>query len=100
LNFDFDMKPLKALLNVDMLEDLATRSNFRYGKQMAEDGDVEVLESNAFNLKAKVQHGEKQGRTVELMSTSRGFRHHCTCSARKDLFCQHRVAVGLAAIER
>ncbi len=93
------MKRLKDLLDEEVLDGLATRSNLRYGKQMAEDGDVEVLESNPFNVKATVQHGDKQARTVELHATSKGLRHHCTCSSRKDLFCQHRVAVGLFLIK-
>jgi uncharacterized Zn finger protein len=93
------MKPLKVLLTEEMLEDLATRSHFRFGKKIAEAGDVKILKVNPFNIVAKVQHGEGEMRTVELMSTPKGFRHRCTCSSRKDLFCQHCVAVGLFSVK-
>lgn len=92
------MKPVKTYLTEDNLQDLATRSHFRYGQKIAEAGDVKILKINNFNIVAKVQHGDGETRTVELMSTSKGFRTRCTCSARKDLFCQHCVAVGLSSI--
>lgn len=93
------MKPVKSFLTEEQLQDLATRSNFRYGQKIAAAGDVKVLKQNVFNIVARVQHGNGEARTVELMSTSKGFRTRCTCSSRKDLFCQHCVAVGLASIE-
>jgi len=89
------MKPLKSFLTEEFIEDLATRSYFRYGKGIVKDGDVTMLEQNTFNLIAKVKHGDGQTRTVKLESTPKGFKYKCTCSNRKDLFCQHCVAVGL-----
>lgn len=92
------MKPIKTFLTQEFLEDLASRSNFRYGQAIAEDGDVTVLGKNTFNIVAKVKHGNGEKRTVELMSTPKGFRYRCTCTSRKDLFCKHCVAVGLSSV--
>jgi len=94
------MKPLKTILTEEMLEEMASRSNFRYGQKIAKDGDVHVLKTNTFNLVARVKHGQGETRTVELMSTPKGFRHRCTCTARKDLFCKHCVAVGLSSLQK
>jgi len=92
------MLPLKNFLTEENLGDLASRSNFRYGKAMAKDSDVAVLKTNTFNLVAKIKHGQGETRTVELMSTTKGFRFRCTCTAKKNFFCKHCVAVGLSAI--
>jgi uncharacterized Zn finger protein len=94
------MKPILSIISVEQLEDLASRSHFRYGKEIAEDGEITFIKTNAFNLIAKVKYKNSQARTVELMSTSKGFRFKCTCSNKKDNFCQHCVAVGLAAIPK
>jgi len=92
------MTPLKTLLTEAMIEKLASRSYLRYGKQIVKDGDVSILESNTFNVFAKVQHAQGEKRSVELHSTPKGFKFKCTCTNRKDLFCQHCVAVALAQI--
>jgi uncharacterized Zn finger protein len=92
------MKPILSIISVEQLEDLASRSHFRYGKEIAEDGEIIFTKTNTFNLVAKVKYKNSQARTVELMSTPKGFRFKCTCSNKKDNFCQHCVAVGLAAL--
>jgi uncharacterized Zn finger protein len=92
------MKPIKSFLTEEQIEKLASRSNFRYGKSMADSGVV-ITSKNNFNIEAKVKHGTGEGRTVELSSTSKGFRWKCTCTSRKDLFCQHCVAVALNSLK-
>jgi uncharacterized Zn finger protein len=89
------MKPIRSLLTTEVIEDLASRSHLRYGQQMAEDGDVKITEENNYNVTAHVKHREGQGRTVNLMSTTKGLRWKCTCTSKKDLFCNHCVAVAL-----
>ena len=91
------MKPILELVTPEELEKLASRSHFRYGQQIAEDGKITFSKVNTFNRVAEVEHGNSQKRTVQLMSTTKGFRWKCTCSARKDFFCQHCVAVGLVS---
>lgn len=91
------MKPVLSLISIDQLQELASRSNFRYGQEIVKNGKIEVTKSNAFNFIATVKSKNKETRTVELTSTSKGFRWKCTCTGRKDLFCNHCVAVGLLA---
>jgi hypothetical protein len=89
------MKPIRSILTIEELEDLASRSNFRYGKEILKNGEFIIEKENAFNLIIKVKHKNSQTRTVELMSTSKGLRWKCTCTGKKDYFCQHCVAAGL-----
>lgn len=89
------MKPLLSLISMDQLDQLASRSNFRYGQEIAKNGKIEITKSNTFNIFATVQSKNKNARAVELSSTSKGFRWKCTCTGRKDLFCNHCVAVGI-----
>jgi uncharacterized Zn finger protein len=93
------MHPINELITREFLEDLATRSNFRYGKNIAKDADFEFEKINTFNIIAKIKNHGHETRTVELMSTTKGFRWKCSCSSRKDLFCEHCVAVGLKHLE-
>jgi uncharacterized Zn finger protein len=89
------MKPINSLIEPEMLKKLSTRSHYRYGEEIAEEGEITFDRENTFNLIAKVKFRNSQPRTAELMSTTKGFRWKCTCSSKKDLFCQHCVAVGL-----
>lgn len=93
------MKPLRDLISADQVMELASRSNFRYGQQMAEEAEFTVLKENTYNIVAKVKHGNHDGRTVELMSTSKGFRWKCTCTSKKGYFCNHAVAVAMWKIK-
>lgn len=92
------MLPLRQLITEDLITDLATRSNFRYGKEIAREGKFTTEKSNTFNLVTRVEFRGSNSRTVELMSTVKGFRWKCTCSSRKDLFCKHVAGAGLALI--
>jgi uncharacterized Zn finger protein len=91
------MLPIKSFITPEKLEELASRSNFRYGTQIAEDGEIDFTKTNTFNLIATVKHKNSQARTVHLMSTTKGFRWKCTCTSKKGMFCEHCVAVGLRA---
>ncbi len=92
------MKPIKSLLTLEEIEDLASRSYFRYGQAIAKAGDVTIQETKTFSIVAKVKHGHGELRNVKLESTPKGLRWKCTCTNRKDLFCQHCVAVALAGL--
>ncbi len=93
--YTYLMKRIQDLISVEKIEELASRSNFRYGKEIAKNGEIEILDRNAFNIVARVKDGGKQARIAELRSTTKGLRWKCTCSNRKDLFCQHIAAVGI-----
>ncbi len=92
------MKPVASLLSLEELKVLGSRSNFRYGQDILKKGEIVFDTSNTFHLVAKVKYGNKEVRTVDFLSTPKGLRIKCSCTARKDLFCEHCVAVGLALI--
>ncbi len=91
------MTPILDLVAAEQLADLASRSNFRYGKEIAKHGEISLPKSNRFHLQATVKSKNGQTRTVSLLSTPKGLRWKCTCTSRKDLFCKHCVAAGLVA---
>ena len=76
------------------LEDLATPAMLRLGRELAESGDVEILEREKGSVLAKVRGGVT--RTVKLTKTATGFRTSCTCS-KMAKFCKHCVAVAVAS---
>ncbi|MGE5392725.1 MAG: SWIM zinc finger family protein [Candidatus Saccharibacteria bacterium] len=91
------MKPILTLVTEEQLEELASRSNFRSGKQISEDGTINFSKRNSFNLIAEVKVNNSEKRTVQLISTPKGLRWKCSCTSRKDLFCKHCVAAAFAA---
>jgi uncharacterized Zn finger protein len=92
------MKPLRNLLTEEQIEELASRSNFRYGKSLLDDGGITVIKSNVFNLIAEIKQGEHLVRTVKLESTPKGLRWKCSCTSKKNFFCEHCVAIGLFSV--
>lgn len=90
------MKPVTSLITNDILEDLASRSNLRYGQEIAKSGEVNFEKSNAYHLISIVKYRNGETRTVDFLSTAKGLKWKCTCTARKDFFCKHCVAVGIA----
>ena len=92
------MKPVTSLLSLEGLKVLGSRSNFRYGQDIYKNGKIIFDTSNAFHIVAQVKYGNKEIRAVDFLSTPKGLRTKCSCTARKDLFCEHCVAVGLAIV--
>ena len=90
------MLPLKDYIQPEQLTELASRSNFRYGKDILKNGEVSFIKTNRFNSVATVKPIRAEKRTTELHSTSKGLRWKCTCTGKKNYFCEHCVAVGLA----
>jgi uncharacterized Zn finger protein len=88
------MKPLAALITIEQLEKLATRSDFRYGQRVFKHADILFTDSNIFNIVAEVKSSNGEFETIEIHSTTKGLRWKCSCTARKGLFCKHGVAVG------
>ncbi len=89
------MKPVASLITLEEITKLASRSNLRLGKAIAEDGKFEEEKQNPYVSMFRISHKSGQTRTVRVESTSKGSRWKCTCNSRKDLFCQHCVALGL-----
>lgn len=89
------MQPIQTEVTEELLKDLASRSNFRLGKDIAKNGLVSFSQTDVLHMVARVEFRNSQTRTVDVLSTPKGIKWKCTCSSRKDLFCQHCVAVGL-----
>lgn len=92
------MKAVKELVTRELLKEWASRSHFRYGQDIAKNGTITFDTVNAFHVVAKVAFRGGQTRTVDVLSTPKGLRFKCTCTSRKDLFCNHCVAVGLTLL--
>jgi len=92
------MQTINSLVTLQNLEDLASRSNFRAGKAIAEDAEISFEKKNSFNVIAKIKYSGGEGRTVQMSSTPKGLKWKCTCTNRKNIFCKHCVAACLAII--
>ena len=90
---------LKQLLTVEEIEKLASRSNLRFGKQILKDAKIVITNTNVFRRVATVTYKNNPSQTVDLLSTNKGLRYTCTCTSRKNMFCEHAIAVGLAMHE-
>lgn len=89
------MKPVRTLINAKQIEELASRSNFRYGKTLVKDEAFKITKENAYNIHALVKHSSKLEYLTEFSSTSKGFRWKCSCNAKKDYFCEHCAGLGI-----
>ncbi len=92
------MKSLTSILKIEEITKLASRSNLRLGKAIAEDGKFTIEKSTTYGQTVRVVHKNGQPYTVHLESTPKGLRWKCSCSSRKDLFCPHCIALGLYII--
>jgi hypothetical protein len=87
------------------IERLALPSNLRYGRAIYRRG-VELTELGRLKisgwvggLPGSVREGGSQRRHVELTSSARGLKWHCTGNPKNhQIFCKHCVALALAAL--
>ena len=93
------MKAVADHVAPEGIRSLAAPSNIRLGREIAENGVVELVEFSPLAVVARVRPAGGQRRTVELRSTEAGLACKCTCSSR-GLFCKHCVAAALAVREK
>ncbi len=72
------MKSLIESIDEKTLQELATPSDFRLGKEIFEEGGVEIIEKKPLQVIAKAQHHGGQKRTVVLTLTEGGLKCRCT----------------------
>ncbi len=89
------MKPIRTFISPELIEKLASRSNFRYGKTLVKDEALKITKENAYNIHAQVKHSSKLEYLVEFTASSKGFRWKCSCNSKKDYFCEHSAALGI-----
>lgn len=90
------MQSILSFLTTENLKELASRSHFRYGQDLAENSEIKITKQNTFNILAdiKLPKNNKILKT-ELNSTTKGLRWKCSCSNKKNYFCEHCVALGI-----
>lgn len=94
------MNSVTELVEESAMRKLATPSNFRLGRQIADANGVEFVEPGPLKVVAKVAMPGIVKRTVTLTSTKEGLHYKCTCSNKPNHFCKHCVATGLAIREK
>lgn len=77
----------------EAVEDHATPSNVRLGVAIANGNDVEVVETTAHLVTAKVGGG--QTRTTTFRDEDGGLSWHCTCRHDQPPWCKHLVALAV-----
>lgn len=93
------MKPILEIITESTVTDLASRSNLRFGKTLLKNEHVKIVKQNTFNIDGKVQHSKSQEYDTWLGSTSKGLRWKCSCTSKKEYFCEHCVALSLKLID-
>jgi hypothetical protein len=92
--------PLLKQLSVTEIEKMASRSNFRFGKQLLKDAKINVQTNNVFRRIATVSYKNHPEQKVEFLSDHKGLHYKCSCSNRKNMFCEHCIAVALGMHEQ
>lgn len=91
--------PLATILSQKEIEKMASRSNLRFGKQMAESAKIVFTLQNIFHITATVEHKNAALQTVDLLSTNKGLQFKCSCTNKKNVFCEHCTAVALKMVD-
>jgi uncharacterized Zn finger protein len=96
------MPSVADLVEPEAVSHLATPSNLRLGRDILDQGGVELTRFEPSHVSAKVGGvaAADQRRTVELISGPAGLEWSCTCTRREDLFCKHCVAAALVARQK
>jgi hypothetical protein len=89
------------------IERLALPSNLHYGQAIYRRDGVEFIELGRLKiagwvggLPGSVREGGSQRRRVELISSARGLKWHCSGNPRNhQVFCKHCVALALATLK-
>jgi uncharacterized Zn finger protein len=94
------MTAIMAYLRLASVKARARAADFRLGKQIAAQGEVEIIEREADRILAKAGRKDHkiQRRQVELRATASGLVWRCSCTTKRDLFCKHCVAAALTAL--
>ena len=79
-----------------LLSSLATPSNIRLGREIADAGGVTVTQKDETTITAVVKPTEGSPRSVRLVRTKDGWNGTCSCTSEKT-FCKHCVAALLRA---
>lgn len=94
------MATVSDLVTPDVVDELATPSNLRLGREILDGDEIEVADDDPAHLVFRVGGTKTGRRRVELRSSAGGLRWSCTCTSDPDLFCKHLVAAALSLTPR
>jgi uncharacterized Zn finger protein len=94
------MTAIAAYLRLASVKARTRAADFRLGREIAAQGEVEIVEREPDRILAKAGRKDRkiQRRQVELRATAAGFVWRCSCTTKRDLFCKHCVAAALTAM--
>ncbi len=90
--------PLLTHITLEKIDSLASRSHLRFGKQILKDGKIVFTASNAYKRVATVHYKKNPIQTVEFFADHKGLHYKCSCTNKKNFFCEHCAAVALLTL--
>ncbi len=101
-------RAVAELVSPEIIRELATPANFRYGQAIHQRGGVAFIEYQPAEVLAwvggldgSVAEGGSQRRRTRLYVTPKGLGWHCAGNPRNhQIFCKHCVALAFALLER
>ena len=83
------------------LETLVTPATLRLGREIAEQGGVELIELGPLKVRAHVGKvpSAQTRRTTELRAAGKTLDWSCTCTGKPDNFCKHCAALAIVIWE-
>lgn len=96
------MASIVELVDWKTIDSLATPSNVRLGRELADAGEVQMTAVSPDRIEARIGGGESgtQHRRAELWAGAHGLSWSCTCTKDVKLFCKHLVAVAFTTDQR
>lgn len=91
------MPSVADLVDPTALDALATAATLRLGREIVEQGGVELIEFGPLKVRAhvgKVPSSETR-RTAELRADGNTLAWSCTCTSKPDNFCKHCAALAI-----
>lgn len=100
-------KSLAHFLSLELIQNLASPANFRYGNAIHDRGGVEFIEREPTHifawvggLKGTVVEGGSQRRRTQLFITDNDLKWQCAGNPKDhQIFCKHCVALALAILD-
>jgi len=96
------MPSVADLVDPIALETLVTPATLRLGREIAEQGGVELIELGPLKVRAhvgKVPSSETR-RTTELWVDGKELGWSCTCTSTPDSFCKHCAALAIVTWDK
>jgi uncharacterized Zn finger protein len=96
------MPSVADLVDPIALETLVTPATLRLGREIAEQGGVELIELGPLKVRAHVGKvpSAQTRRTTELRAAGKTLDWSCPCTGKPDNFCKHCAALAIVVWEK